>query len=83
MNSCAFELFCLNEYPEQFHLYRNFRPFKEPDQAHAVDYAFARRNNDKFLKAAATLNPIEKSFLMANFPDDLFNWMMKKMGVQI
>jgi hypothetical protein len=71
-------LFCLNEYPEQFHLYRNFRPFKEPDQAHAVDYAFARRNNEKFLKATATLNPIEKSFFMTNFPDDLFNWMMEK-----
>jgi hypothetical protein len=68
----------LKEYPEQFHLYRHFRPFKEPEQVHAVDYAFARRYNEKFLRATATLNPIEKSFFMANFPDDLFNWMMKK-----
>jgi hypothetical protein len=71
-------LFCLKEYPEQFHLYRCFRPFKEPEQAHAVDFAFARRNNEKFLKATATLNPIEKSFFKANFPDDLFNWVMKR-----
>ena len=77
LNVLAFELFAFECYPKQFELYRQFRRFKDPNDAHAVDSAFARAHNEKTRHANARLFPIERSYIFPFLPDDLFNWSVK------
>ena len=78
LNALALELFTLEEYPAQFTLYRQFRPFKDPGKVHAVDTAFANAHNEKTRYSMARLFNVESSYVFPSFPDDLFNWSMKK-----
>ena len=77
LNVLAFELFAKEYYPAQFELYRQFRPYKDPSDAHALDTAFAYAHNEKTRLAMARLFTIESSYFLPSLPDDLFNWSIK------
>jgi hypothetical protein len=48
-NTALFEIMCLKDFKEQFLLYRKYRPFKYPEDFHALDSALARRHNNEML----------------------------------